>query len=594
MKTSFFLIFIISVNMLLYSQGSGYALNFDGSNDYVYGHGADLTSISNNFTIEFWYNASTTITIKPEQNGLSDISGTTGNGQRYAVYPEHGGGSCGVAGNSGAGISAGTNAIQVYEHRACYMPCLLSYSGGLIQSGWNHVAVVYTNKQPRLYVNGVNAGTGLTSAQNNVFPSARLGGTAYGWYSGDIDEFRIWNTTRTQGEIRTNMCRRLTGAESGLVRYYRFDEGATGVTADETGNQNGSLVNMNPANDWITSAAPIGSISSRTYAGSGLSGATTLTRVNPGGEDALTVSNITGTPKGLHIYGESQAPNVICGADGVGGNDRYFGVFVVNGTTAVGTPSYTATYDYSGNPYVNAMNEPNLDMAQRTSNQDITCNAWGNLSATLNMPGDFLTQGGLTGPNEFILTSATTPLPVKLLSFEAVVNQSKVDLRWVTSTEINNSHFTVERSVDGKVWHEVMITQGAGNSYQVKEYYEIDHQPVRGVSYYRLKQTDYDGQYSYSNMVSVKLVKNAGFSIFPNPVQKGKNIQLRFDEVAEEKVVIVLRNTKGQELYTKTLQNMEGKLVVDLPIETELTSGLYFIAASTDNQIYSKKIMVKN
>jgi len=595
MKT-FFLALCLALSTFLYSQGSGYALNFDGTNDYVQGHAADLNSVTNNFTIEFWYNASTTITIKAQQNGINDISGTTGNGQRYAVYPQHGGGSCGVAGNSGAGISVGTNAIQVYEHRACYMPCLLSYSGNLIQSGWNHIAVVYTNKQPRLYVNGINAGTGLTSPQNNVFPSARLGGTAYGWYSGDIDEFRIWSTTRTQGQVRANMCRKLVGTEAGLVRYYRLDDGSSAITTDATGTNNGTMISMNPPTDWIHSSAPIGNVSSRSYPGGGWTGTNSLTRVNPGGEDAITVSNMTGTPRGVHIFGESQAPNVTCGADGVGGNDRYFGVFIVNGNTAVGTPTYTVTYDYSGNPYVTPVNESNLDIAQRTSNSDITCNAWVNLSATLNMPGDILTQNGLSGPNEFILTSATTPLPITLLNFEANINDDKIDLKWITAAEFNNDFFTIEKSKDGKKWKEVVVVPGAGNSNQTIEYYESDYSPYKGVSYYRLKQTDYDGTFTYSNVVAVKYVKeylNSGINVFPSPAQRGESVKVRFMDIYEEEILVVLRDIKGQEFYSKVILNIDDGVLIAIPIEKELPPGIYLVTASSENQMYSQKITVK-
>lgn len=592
MKYSFFLVFILSINTLLIAQGSGYGLNFDGSNDYVQGNAADLAAITNNFTIEFWYNASATITIKAEQNGVSNISGTTGNGQRYIVYPEHGGGSNGTWGNAGAGISVGSNAIQVYEHKASYMPCLLSYNGGLIQAGWNHVAVVYINKRPRLYVNGINAKNGLTSQQNNVFPGARIGGSAYGWYSGDIDEFRIWNTTKTQAEIRTNMCRKLTGSEPGLVRYYRFDEGMTGVTADETGNQNGSLVNMNPATDWVFSAAPIGDISSKSYPGGGWIGATTLTRINPVGQDALTISNMTGTPAGVHIYGENQAPNVVCGADGVGGNDRYFGVFIVNGTTAVGTPSYTVTYDYSGNPYINSANESNLDIAQRTSNKDVTCNAWANLSATLTIPSNTLHYGGLSGANEFILTSATTPLPIELLSFEANLNEDVVDLKWITATETNNDFFTVERSKNGIDWEKIAQVKGSGNSSQILEYFEVDNNPYSGISYYRLKQTDFDGNFEYFNIVPVKVEKDAeGISLFPNPLERGEDLKLNIKGVND--VLIVIRDIKGKEFYSKAEIHIEENQLIAIPINSDIPAGLYIVTATSENQIYSQKLLVK-
>jgi hypothetical protein len=593
MRKLLILLSIISAKNM-YAQGSGYALNFDATNDQVQGNAADLSAITNNFTIEFWFNASATITTKTEQNGVSDISGTTGNGQRYVVYPEHGGGANGVWGNAGAGVSVGSNAIQVYEHKASYMPCLLTYSGGLIQAGWNHIAVVYINKRPRLYVNGINAKDGLTSQQNNVFPGATIGGSAYGWYSGDLDEFRIWNTTRTQAQIRANMCVKLVGNEAGLVRYYRFDDGLGATTVDATGTHNGTLVNMNPPTDWISSGAPIGSSGNRSYVGAGWTGATTLTHVNPSGQDELTISSMTGTPAGVHIYGESQVPNVICGANGVGGNDRYFGVFVVNGTTTVGTPTYSVTYNYANNPYVNLVNEPNLDIAQRTTNAVTSCNAWSNLSATINMVGDVLVQNSMSGRNEFILTSATTPLPIGLLSFEANFNVDKVDLRWITFSEVNNNFFTIERSKDALTWEDVLRTQGAGNSNVNIEYFESDYNPHEGVSYYRLKQTDFDGNFEYFNIVPVKvdLSDKGEMNLFPNPLKRGDELNITLEGIKED-VLIVIRDAKGQEFYSKAQIHYENNQLIAVPISVDIPAGFYIVTASSENQIYSQKLLIK-
>lgn len=568
---------LLSITATSYGQGSETALNFDGTNDAVNGHAADLTTITNNFTMEFWYNATATISIRPQQNGVTSISGTTGNGQRYAVFPAHGGNPCSAFGNAGMGVSLGSNAIQVYEHRGCYMPCLLSYSGGLIQSGWNHIAIVYTNKQPTLYVNGINAATGLTSQQNNVFPSAIIGGAIYGYYSGDMDEFRIWSTSRTQNQIRTNMCRKLTGAEAGLVRYYRFDDGAGGTATDATGTRNGSLTSMNPATDWVNSAAPIGDNSTRSYVGSGWTGATTLTLTNPAGQDALTVSGMSGTPAGVHVYGVSQVPNVTCGANGVGSNDRYFGVFLVNGTTSIGNPSYTVTYDYSNCPYVNATNEPNLDLANRSDNSVTTCNAWANIAATLNMPGDFLTQGGFTGANEIILSSETTPLPIELISFNALaINNSYVELDWQTATEINNDYFTIERSTDAVNWEQIATVNGAGNSSTMLNYLFADDAPYSGISYYRLKQTDYDGAYTYSITRTVNL-DNTPLVIYPNPTRNILTVEGEITELEK----MELYNAVGQSVNTLIeINKNKNRYILNL---SNLGNGLYYIKTTTSS-----------
>jgi len=596
MKT-ILIIVTLFFSLNIYSQGAGYALNFDGINDNVQGHAADLTAITNNFTIEFWFNASATIALRAEQNGVNHISGTTGNGQRYAVYPQHGGGGNGSWGNAGAGVSIGSNAIQVYEHKASYMPCLLSYSGSLIQAGWNHVAIVYINKRPRLYLNGINVKDGLTSNQNNVFPSGLLGGSPYGWYSGDLDEFRVWSTSRTQGEIRTNMCRKLIGNETGLVRYYRLDDGTGGTTIDATGNVNGSLISMTPATDWIASGAALGNTSSNSYnTTTGLPFATSINLINPGGQDELTISNITGTPSGIHVYGENNTPNVTCGALGVGANDRYFGVFIIDGSTTAGIPTYNITYNYANNPYVHAINEPNLDFANRATNAVITCNAWNNLSATLNMVTDVLVKNNLSGRNEFILTSETTPLPIDLVYFNALTTENTVQLVWVTASEINNDYFTIERSVDTQHWEDIITINGAGNSNQIIEYTEIDLNPLNGISYYRLKQTDFDGKYKYFNTVPINFEKNnlTGFNIYPNPISYGEILNIVvYDFKPSSEIIVIITDLLGKEFYSKSNIQIKNHKLITIPINLSIPKGIYFIVATSENKIHSKKLIIK-
>ena len=116
-------------------------------------------------------------------------------------------------------------------------------------------------------------------------------------------------------------------------------------------------------------------------------------------------------------------------------------------------------------------------------------------------------------------------LPIKLVSFDAVANGNIVETNWVTRLEINNAYFTLERSSDAENWQEVAQVQGAGNSTSILRYQQDDLNPIGGTSYYRLKQTDFDGQFTYSDMVQVHLngAKNS-ISVFPNPTSDVLNI----------------------------------------------------------------------
>lgn len=123
------------------------------------------------------------------------------------------------------------------------------------------------------------------------------------------------------------------------------------------------------------------------------------------------------------------------------------------------------------------------------------------LAGTINFAGN------ITNFSPFTLASdinSENPLPVELLYFDGRLNKNKkVDLTWATASEINNDYFNIERSQDGKNWETIDRVEGAGNSNQKLNYQTKDSNPYEGVSYYRLKQTDFDGSFEYSNIVSI-------------------------------------------------------------------------------------------
>ena len=200
-------------------------------------------------------------------------------------------------------------------------------------------------------------------------------------------------------------------------------------------------------------------------------------------------------------------------------------------------------------------------------------------------------DGPKTGPLTY-----GDPLPIELLSFEANLKDEKVDLKWVTATEINNNYFTIERTTDGSLWEVVLTTSGAGNSNQIIEYYEVDYEPILGMSYYRLKQTDFDGKFSYSNVIPVKYEKNSGngtINLFPSPVKPGETITLEFNNIFEDDLLVVLRDIQGKEFYSKVVVNIEDGKLIGVPIDISIPAGIYLVTASSENRMYSQKLIIK-
>jgi hypothetical protein len=108
-----------------------------------------------------------------------------------------------------------------------------------------------------------------------------------------------------------------------------------------------------------------------------------------------------------------------------------------------------------------------------------------------------------------------SPLPITLLSFDAMLRNRMVELSWITASEKNNDYFIIERSHNGSDWEFLDQVDGAGNSTELLSYQTYDFNPYRGITYYRLKQVDFDGNYSYSEIRSV--ANTDDLMILPNP-----------------------------------------------------------------------------
>lgn len=184
------------------------------------------------------------------------------------------------------------------------------------------------------------------------------------------------------------------------------------------------------------------------------------------------------------------------------------------------------------------------------------------------------------------INSSQTPLPIELVHFNAALeNELTVKLEWQTASEINNDFFTIERSKNGLDWEEVSKIDGAGNSTALLSYSTIDENPYRGISYYRLKQTDFDGQFEYSDIRSVTIKQNTTeVVIYPNPVNNQITIQANDQELQGIKIF----NTLGQDVtnLTKQISKTDNSVIIDL---SNLANGIYSIKTVTTANIVYKQ-----
>ena len=212
---------------------------------------------------------------------------------------------------------------------------------------------------------------------------------------------------------------------------------------------------------------------------------------------------------------------------------------------------------------------------------------------------EFSGVSAITNNRRFTISTInklTTPLPIDLISFEAHANADHVDLEWVTASEINNDFFTIERSTDAKEWEEVLVVAGAGNSNQIITYFDSDYEPLSGISYYRLKQTDFNGEFTYSNIVPVRFEVNSTrgtINLFPSPLSAGETLNVELRDIFELELLVVLRDIQGKEYYSKVIVNIEDGKLIGIPIEDKIPTGIYLVTASSENQMYSQKLIIK-
>lgn len=190
------------------------------------------------------------------------------------------------------------------------------------------------------------------------------------------------------------------------------------------------------------------------------------------------------------------------------------------------------------------------------------------------------------GPFTLASNSVFNPLPINLISFDAEVCESSVCLAWQTATEINNDFFTVERSNNGIAWEGVVDKKGDGNSESILTYHAIDNSPYSGLSYYRLKQSDFNGDFVYSPIEAVYLEKpkDPELMVYPNPAGDVLSIKGMSSELNDFKI----NNMMGQDVrpLVSVLLNNENQLQLDVSL---LKPGLYHINTGSERCKVIKK-----
>jgi hypothetical protein len=267
---------------------------------------------------------------------------------------------------------------------------------------------------------------------------------------------------------------------------------------------------------------------------------------------------------------------VVNGSDGGGGNANTDYTI-----TAIASGIWSFHWEYHTND-----SDPSFDYAGIMVNGSFTklTNDIGPNDQSGNYNAGFVAAGTVIGfrvlatdnigGNATLTISSFSPpggiLPVKLTSFIASVQNSKVQLRWKVEEEINTDHYKVQRSVDGVEFTNMATVP----SQHLPQYAITDNSPNNGNSYYRLQIVDKDGSITYSSTATVKLNEYPGLSVYPNP-SNGK-LTIEITSQKSKKETIRIYDVNGRMVHVQERNLFEGANKIQLNLST-LRNGVYFI-----------------
>lgn len=216
--------------------------------------------------------------------------------------------------------------------------------------------------------------------------------------------------------------------------------------------------------------------------------------------------------------------------------------------------------------------------------------------------GDFVNAGGNVTNNGEILVGGTyiggssgnppqdelgesSALPISLISFNALQKPSAIVISWSTASELNNDYFTIERSNNGSNFSKIGTVKGVGTASTETNYSFTDNYPKTGINYYRLTQTDFNGNSETFVPVSVMNTLSTSFKVWPNPADTRLVISIGEINVDGE---ITMYNSIGAIVKSIPISEFSGTIDV-----SDYHAGLYILKISSAGTDYTQRILIK-
>lgn len=261
--------------------------------------------------------------------------------------------------------------------------------------------------------------------------------------------------------------------------------------------------------------------------------------------------------------------NVVCGSQSL--------FFDLPNSPASGTTTTTsnAYVNHAGSAYTYPPGVPNCTSA---NTNNLHCNT---VLIEIHGPGI---------PSQIVNCNFSSSLPIELTSFTGRRLPAGVELSWTSASETNNDYYTLEKSADGIVFEKLAEVKGAGNSSKASSYTYTDSQPFAGTTYYRLRQTDYDGLFEYFDMIAVEHTGQAGEPlVYPNPAG---DQSVFITAPAQGEISITIFDLAGQQVKETLVLQGEANAAYAILEPGVLLGGAYVLRIHAGNKIYLKKLVI--
>lgn len=539
-------------NLYLVIQGNagttpGNAMDFDGD-DYIHipAIGADYDfGEEKSFSIEFWFKTSSTDNFRA-MVAKRDNSGSRNAGWFFTLI------------NGQIWFYLGDN-----DDRAT-IRSINTYNDG----AWHHVAGVIERSAMdlgKLYIDGhleKEEVIDLGNVNNDKVISMGADSEVDDFFTGQIEEVRVWRKVLSTAEIRENMHRTLDTCLPDLISCWQFNE-SDGDILDEVSFYHGAINGATRVN----STCPIGSgVANSQIEMDGVvdfSATNLVVDYNTHNSSNITTTLLNHIPTGL---------------SGIAIEDVLFDqqYWVVNPyEQEAGSLDGSFTFELSENLGVAQETDPNVvKLYQRGFNAENDWTLLGSAS-TVSAANNTATFDNVSNYGQYVIacTSCEIALPLAFMQFKAMPKEQSIELYWILMSDAELAGFEVQRSTnEGKDWQSINWLE-AWNTTEQQNYWLEDKTASAGIDYYyRLKTVYSDGTFTYSSIQNAQILAKTGLHIFPNPVREKLNIQS--SEFEEQKIVVRMLDALGQLVYQEELAVDNYQIVVDI---AELPVGVYWV-----------------